>query len=679
MQGPSMNRKLRQSGMAVMVTALTLLFLVPMVGLAIDGGLAFIVKARMGAALDSAALAAGRGLTSGTTQSEAASSGTTAALDFFSGNFPPGYLNTSYVNQTACGGSGESACANAPNGGFETCNSEVCATFVPNSQGTLAITVTATVNSPTYFMRWVGVNSLPVSGTGQATRPNLSVVLLLDKSSSMGSRSTSGMPTSSELGANPESCDAMVYNAWQFVQNFSAFDTVAEISFESTVTLDYPPSNNFKATSGSGNLESTLGGLSCGGNTNTTAALAMAASVLNYVNQPQALNHIVIFTDGVANSVNSSSFPLRTSSLSPSTTNDWRMGPGVANNANLSTTTTPTASQNTNNCNNSTPTMCIMTTCVTGSATTIQGEISQGSGFSVDGGNMYLEQAFGSNYPYTGTLGSGDASPTLPSGCNGGSWPYGSYTDNGAVNATIAYIPNTDRFGNSTSGPWGVNSSNSSGSFTLNNPSGSGTWTNGGTGGIVQQVNSGTAPSNAPMSPNNSSSPPGTKNLGGPWSSYTSTGSGTEWPGKNPSNTFPAGPFSGQFRPDLPNTAGIVSLNASYNMAQTLQSNASTGSNPSSYSNPTVKYSVTIDAIYLQGNGGDPISPYFLQYLTNQVNLQNPSCVYTASTYPYTPTYFANPNYVSGQPQGQYVAVSSTTQLAAAFEQIAASLLRVTQ
>jgi hypothetical protein len=27
-------------------------------------------------------------------------------------------------------------------------------------------------NSPTYFMRWIGVNSIPASGTGQATRPD---------------------------------------------------------------------------------------------------------------------------------------------------------------------------------------------------------------------------------------------------------------------------------------------------------------------------------------------------------------------------------------------------------------------------------------------------------------------------------------------------------------------------
>ncbi len=626
--------KFRERGMAVIVTAITLLFLVPLVGLAIDGGLAFIVKARMGAALDSAALAAGRGLTTGTTQSAAASAATTAALNFFSANFPPGYLNTSYVSQTACGGSGESACSGTPSGGYETCNAEVCATFTPNSVGTLSITVTATISSPTYFMKWIGVNSLPVSAVGQATRPNLVIALVLDTSYSMGpGRNTSGMPTSINYTTDT-SCDAIVYNAWQFVQNFSAFDTVGLVTFDSQVSLAYAPSTNFKQT-GSGSMEQALGNISCGSNTNTPAALAMAASVLNYVNQPQALNHIVIFTDGVANGVNSSAFPLRTSALVGGAT-DYRMSPGTARSGDSNPT--PRAGTSGSCGDTSGQTLCDMASCVT-SGTTMQGILGQGNGFSTAGGNVSLQQAFATNYPYTGTVGSGDASPSLPSGC--ASW-----------SAAIAYIPTTDRFGNSTSGLW-------------NN--------------VVEQVNPSTAPSNAPMSPQNLSTPPGTKNLTGLWSSYTTVGTNTAFPGQNPSNTFPSGPFSGYFRNDLNNTIGIVSLNTAYNEAKQIQSNASSGTNPSNYSNPTSKYSVTIDAIYLQGNETDPIEPYFLEYVSNQQNLQVPSCVYTATVYPYTPTYTSNPNFVSSQPSGQYVAVSSSSQMSTAFEQIAGSLLRVTQ
>ncbi|MGD1097990.1 MAG: vWA domain-containing protein [Bryobacteraceae bacterium] len=641
----------RERGMAVMITAIALTFLVPMVGLAIDGGVAFIVKSRLGSALDSAALAAGRGVISGSTQSAAAASGTTTADDFFTANFPVGYLNTSPASQTACGSSGESNCSNVPTGDYESCSTNVCATFAPNSAGYLAITVTATVNSPTYFMRWIGVNSVAVSGTGQTTRPNLAIVLLLDKSSSMGTRDSAvgTMPASINY-STASSCEAMIYNSYQFTQNFSPFDTVAEVSFNGTVSLDYPPSSNFKASGASG-VENAIANIQCGSNTNTTGALAMAASVLNYINQPQAVNHIVIFTDGVANAVNSSSFALRTSALVPSSNNDYRMGPGPANNTNLSSSTTPTAAHNTTNCANGTPTLCDMGTCVT-SGTTIQGAMTQAAGFSTSGGTMYLLQAFSTNYPYTGTTGSGDASPSVPAGCTG---TYADYTTAGAVQATIAYIPTTDRFGNSTSGLW-------------NN--------------IVEQVNSNTAPSGTPITPGNSA----TKNLTGLWSSYASVGTNTAIPsGGTPSNYFPSSgsynpsSFQGQFRPDLPNTIGIVSMNTAYNQAKAIQSNASAGTNPSGYSNPTAKYSVTIDAIYLQGNGGDPVDPYFLQYLSNQANLQVPSCIYTASSYPYTPTYTSNPNYVSTQPSGTYVSVSSTSQLSAAFSQIAASLLRVTE
>jgi hypothetical protein len=67
-----------------------------------------------------------------------------------------------------------------------------------------------------------------------------------------------------------------------------------------------------------------------------------------------------------------------------------------------------------------------------------------------------------------------------------------------------------------------------------------------------------------------------------------------------------------------------VSLNTAYNEAKAIQSNASSGTNPGGFANPAAKFSVTIDAIYLQGNGQDPIEPYFLQYLSNQISLQVP-------------------------------------------------------
>ncbi len=618
--------------MAVIVTAIALTFLIPLVGLAIDGGLAFVVRARLGSALDSAALAAGRGLTSGTTQSESETNGTTAATNFMLANFPPGYLNTNYP-------------------GTASTNYGVTATFTPNSVGTLGITVTATVNSPTYFMRWVGVNSIAIKATGQATRPNLVIVLVLDKSSSMGNRNSAvGTMPSTINYATASSCEAMVYNANAFTQDFSAFDTVAEISFDATVTIDYAPSTNYKASGPSG-VSNAIANISCGSNTNTTGALAQAAAVINYVNQPAALNHIVLFTDGVANGVNAS-FPVRTSA-SLSGQLDYRMSPG------LPITGSGSSSANNTACADTTgSSLCNMTTCAT-SGTTVQGVVTQVSGFGriapftspIMDGNMNMYAAFNQPYPFTGSTSGGDASPAVPAGCTSGS--YSNFNNAGAVQMNLAYIPSTDRFGNSTSSPWSDS-----------------TWD-----GIIEQVNYNTAPSGTPITPGNSNQ----KNLTGLWSSYPTIGANTAIGSASPSNKFPSGPFSGNFRIDLPNTIGIVSMNTAVNEAIAIRTNAAAGTNPSGFSNPSSKYTVMIDAIYLQGNGGDPVDPYFLQYLTNQANLTVPSCIYTASSYPYTTTYTANPHYNSAQLQGAYASTASTTELASAFSQIAASLLRITQ
>ena len=290
---PTASRLRRESGMAIIVTAIMLTFLIPMVGLAVDGGVMFIVRARLEAALDSAALAAGRGLNTGTTQALAETAATTSAVNFLLANFPSGYLNTSYA-------------------GTKSNNYGVVASFTPNSIGTVAITITAKVLAPTYFMKWLSYGSIPISATGQATRPSLVIVLVLDKSSSMGTRdSPVGTMPASVNYSTASSCEAMVYNANAFTQNFSPFDTVAEISFDATVTVDYAPSSNFRST-GSTGVSAAIANIQCGSNTNTTGALAQAAAVINYVNQPAALNHIVLFTDGVANGVNAK-FPVRTS------------------------------------------------------------------------------------------------------------------------------------------------------------------------------------------------------------------------------------------------------------------------------------------------------------------------------------------------------------------------------
>jgi hypothetical protein len=79
-----------------------------------------------------------------------------------------------------------------------------------------------------------------------------------------------------------------------------------------------------------------------------------------------------------------------------------------------------------------------------------------------------------------------------------------------------------------------------------------------------------------------------------------------------------------------------------------------------------------IDTVYLQGNGSDPVDPSFLQIVSNQQNIQPVIYDSTAAVY-------ANPYYQSTQPTGIWAATASTLQLESLFQEIASSLLRISQ
>src|SRR5580658_3769509 len=93
-------RKSREKGIAYILVTIFLFVMFPIVGLAIDGGFAFVVRTRLSAAADAAALAAGRSVNLSSTVAAADAQATTAATAFFNANFPSGYLNTSTVAST---------------------------------------------------------------------------------------------------------------------------------------------------------------------------------------------------------------------------------------------------------------------------------------------------------------------------------------------------------------------------------------------------------------------------------------------------------------------------------------------------------------------------------------------------------------------------------------------------
>jgi uncharacterized membrane protein len=94
-RGENMKRKQRQSGAAlIMLTMMLATVMVPLVGLAIDGSIMFLIKTKLSASVDAAALAGARSLSVGMDIASQSSSAVATAQAFFDANFPRGYFST---------------------------------------------------------------------------------------------------------------------------------------------------------------------------------------------------------------------------------------------------------------------------------------------------------------------------------------------------------------------------------------------------------------------------------------------------------------------------------------------------------------------------------------------------------------------------------------------------------
>ena len=148
-------RNPNEKGVTLIIGTVSMLFIIPMVGLAIDVGFLYAIKSKMQAAVDGAALAAARSLSDGATAEAQQNSAA------FNANFPSTYLGIASVNMGT---------------------NNVTYTSSNNVQ-TIAITASAQVN--TFFMRWFGVGSTTVSANGTASRRDLLVMMVLDRSFSI--------------------------------------------------------------------------------------------------------------------------------------------------------------------------------------------------------------------------------------------------------------------------------------------------------------------------------------------------------------------------------------------------------------------------------------------------------------------------------------------------------------
>ncbi len=287
---PSSRSKKRQRGATIIMLLIMMpLLLIPVIGLAIDGTRLYIVNSKLSAAVDGAALGAGRLLGTAANPQEIAG-------EFLTANFPPHYWNTTPVQANI------QYMANNPN--------------VQNSQ-TIAIYATTTL--PLTFGRMLGQTGAAVSASSFAVRRVTRVEIVLDRSGSMDTNDPINggtIFTTMQTGAK-----------WFASQFTAGYDEVGLVMFGGTAVVGYPTThpwvNNPNGAGGpdtafatnpstqTGVIFTQLTNMGVGGGTGTPEALSQAFVEIQKAHNrdlaangiDNANNTIVLFTDGVPDSI----------------------------------------------------------------------------------------------------------------------------------------------------------------------------------------------------------------------------------------------------------------------------------------------------------------------------------------------------------------------------------------
>jgi Flp pilus assembly protein TadG len=161
----SRKHKNRERGQILILCALSMVVLLLFVGLAIDFGLAYLTKAKLGKALDAASLAGARNLYQGTAQAEAIARSTFAMNYGSSGrDVNPPVVNVSFVS--------------------------------PAPDGSSQVNVSATSTIGTYFIGLLPqFKTLNVAVASQSNRNRVVMTLVLDRSGSMNGNGGAAAPS----------------------------------------------------------------------------------------------------------------------------------------------------------------------------------------------------------------------------------------------------------------------------------------------------------------------------------------------------------------------------------------------------------------------------------------------------------------------------------------------------
>jgi len=249
-----------------------LTFIIPMTGLMVDVGVLYVVRARLQSSVDGAALAAARALNLGQTTASQATSAKQNAVNWFYSNFPTGNWTTSGTQMSA---------------------SDVLVFDDASNPQLRNVTVSGRTVAPTFFMKWFGANAVTVLASGNASRRDVVVMMILDRSGSMN---------------NVGACDDMRLAAKLFTGQFAAGrDRIGLVSFSDNVYTHTAPTTNFQSvlgySNGFGSGSGAIDNITCQGGTSTAQAISVAYNELYRANLPGALNVLMFETDGLPNTL----------------------------------------------------------------------------------------------------------------------------------------------------------------------------------------------------------------------------------------------------------------------------------------------------------------------------------------------------------------------------------------
>lgn len=306
------SRRERQSGVAlILLTLMLMTVLLPMVGLAIDVTMLYVVKAKLQGAVDGAVLAAGRSITGAVSITTQTPRLQAIARQFLDANLPKGYWGATTPEIINLGN------PTLSDGSTFTCPaSSACVYQDPGSKKIYA-TLGARVQVPLLFIRTLRdprthqfYQTSTVSAAGQSIRRWVRLVLVLDRSNSMNTPCSPTCPIDALKDAVTN-----VDPQKGFLVNFSEDrDQVGLVVFGGSALVAFPPRdptiadgggtgpNNTYKTGTPNITDQVKNKLLAGSATGMAEALILAYRELTKNPQPLYLNAIVLFTDGMPSS-----------------------------------------------------------------------------------------------------------------------------------------------------------------------------------------------------------------------------------------------------------------------------------------------------------------------------------------------------------------------------------------